>query len=81
MASDLDVLADMGFEKQRAELAVSKSGGLQGALEWLEKNQDKSLQEITATETEAETDPNVRLSILNKLFPTLTAHCRPRRQI
>ena len=25
--SDLDVLLDMGFEKERAELAVKKSGG------------------------------------------------------
>ncbi|KAF3491906.1 uncharacterized protein GIQ15_01423 [Arthroderma uncinatum] len=46
MPSDLEVLADMGFDPERAKLAVSKSGGLQGALEWLEANQDKSLEEI-----------------------------------
>ncbi|MCJ1298932.1 hypothetical protein MMC08_001723 [Hypocenomyce scalaris] len=45
-SSDLDVLLDMGFEKDRAELAVKKSGGLQGALEWLEQNQDKPLDDI-----------------------------------
>ncbi|KAL2757967.1 hypothetical protein ACRALDRAFT_2040281 [Sodiomyces alcalophilus JCM 7366] len=46
--SDLDLLLDMGFERARAELAVKKSGGLQGALEWLEANQDKPLEELTA---------------------------------
>ncbi|KAF7618346.1 DNA recombination/repair protein Rad52 [Aspergillus oryzae] len=46
--SDLDQLIEMGFDKERAELAVTKSGGLQGALEWLEANQDKSLEEIKA---------------------------------
>ena len=56
-SSDLSVLLDMGFEKQRAELAVKKSGGLQGALEWLEANQDKSLDEITAPAAPAEDDP------------------------
>ncbi|KAL2833378.1 hypothetical protein BDW59DRAFT_138556 [Aspergillus cavernicola] len=44
--SDLDQLIEMGFDKERAELAVKKSGGLQGALEWLEQNQDKSIEEI-----------------------------------
>ncbi|KAJ4409214.1 hypothetical protein N0V85_004116 [Neurospora sp. IMI 360204] len=46
--TDLEVLIDMGFERARAELAVKKSGGLQGALNWLEENQDKSLEELQA---------------------------------
>ncbi|KAK6217190.1 UBA/TS-N domain-containing protein [Colletotrichum tabaci] len=46
--SDLDQLLDMGFEKARAELAVKKTGNLNGALEWLEANQDKPLDELTA---------------------------------
>ncbi|KAL2852814.1 hypothetical protein BJY01DRAFT_232472 [Aspergillus pseudoustus] len=46
--SDLDQLIEMGFDKERAEVAVKKSGGLQGALEWLEENQDKSIEEIKA---------------------------------
>ncbi|KAI9815066.1 MAG: hypothetical protein M1827_002909 [Pycnora praestabilis] len=59
-SSDFNVLLDMGFEKERAELAVQKSGGLQGALEWLEQNQDKSLDDIKAplTETNDEDDPS-----------------------
>ncbi|PHH88170.1 hypothetical protein CDD83_7888 [Cordyceps sp. RAO-2017] len=50
MPSDLEQLLDMGFEKARAELAVKKTGGLQGALQWLEDNQDKSLDEIQAAQ-------------------------------
>ncbi|KAK0380868.1 UBA/TS-N domain-containing protein [Colletotrichum melonis] len=53
--SDLDQLLDMGFEKARAELAVKKTGNLNGALEWLETNQDKPLEEL-ATATEAKKD-------------------------
>lgn len=50
MASDLETLLEMGFDKARAEMAVKKSGGLQGALEWLEKNQDTPLEELQAPE-------------------------------
>ncbi|KAL9112807.1 MAG: hypothetical protein Q9187_007709 [Circinaria calcarea] len=54
-SSDLDVLIDMGFDRARAELAVKKSGGLQGALEWLEQMQDKSLEEINTPTSSAKT--------------------------
>ncbi|OQE21143.1 hypothetical protein PENSTE_c012G08185 [Penicillium steckii] len=50
MASDLDQLIEMGFDQERAQLAVAKAGNLQGALEWLEQNQDKSLDEIKAAQ-------------------------------
>ncbi|KAH6604542.1 hypothetical protein Trco_006249 [Trichoderma cornu-damae] len=56
MGSDLDILIDMGFERARAELAVKKSGGLQGALQWLEDNQDKPLEEIQAAQAAAQDD-------------------------
>jgi hypothetical protein len=46
MAGDLDTLIDMGFPPDRAALAVKATGGLQGAIDWLEKNQDKSVDEI-----------------------------------
>ncbi|KAK1756846.1 ubiquitin-related domain-containing protein [Echria macrotheca] len=51
--TDLEVLLDMGFEPARAQLAVKKTGGLQGALNWLEDNQDKSLEELQASATTA----------------------------
>ncbi|KAJ6179317.1 hypothetical protein N7519_009778 [Penicillium mononematosum] len=54
MASDLDQLIEMGFDKERAQLAVTKTGGLQGALQWLEDNQDKSLEDIKAQAQEAQ---------------------------
>ncbi|KAG5949468.1 hypothetical protein E4U53_005859 [Claviceps sorghi] len=50
MPSDLEALTEMGFDRARAEIAVKKSGGLQGALQWLEDNQDKSLDEIQTAE-------------------------------
>ncbi|TVY31824.1 Uncharacterized protein LSUB1_G007439 [Lachnellula subtilissima] len=61
-SSDLSVLKDMGFDAQRAEIAVKKTGGLQGALQWLEDNQDKTIEEITANAPSAEaeeTDPAI----------------------
>lgn len=52
MASDLETLLEMGFDKARAELAVKNSGGLQGALEWLEKKQDVPLDQLQAPDEE-----------------------------
>ncbi|RFU77222.1 uba ts-n domain containing [Trichoderma arundinaceum] len=63
MASDLDTLIEMGFERARAELAVKKSGGLQGALQWLEDNQDKSLEEIQAAQDEDEDEDETKAKI------------------
>lgn len=78
--SDLAQLLEMGFDKQRAELAVKKTRGrtylhssvyifqipvsnfhsVQDALQWLEDNQDKSLDDILATSAaDAETDPTI----------------------
>ncbi|TGJ82110.1 hypothetical protein E0Z10_g6661 [Xylaria hypoxylon] len=54
--SVLDQLLEMGFDKQRAELAVKKSDGLPDAMDWLEKNQDTDLEELLAEE---ESGPNV----------------------
>ncbi len=49
--SDLDVLLEMGFDRERAALAVKKSGGLQGALTWLEETQDTPLETLKAAGT------------------------------
>ncbi|CAK7219125.1 hypothetical protein SBRCBS47491_003740 [Sporothrix bragantina] len=51
--SDLEVLLEMGFDKERAELAVKRSGGLQGALTWLEETQDTPLEELKASSSAA----------------------------
>ncbi|KAG4029340.1 hypothetical protein MFRU_016g00940 [Monilinia fructicola] len=62
--SDLDQLIEMGFDKERAEIAVKKAGGLNGALQWLEDNQDKNIEDLRASEAAAqpesdETNPNI----------------------
>ncbi|ODM22376.1 hypothetical protein SI65_03222 [Aspergillus cristatus] len=60
-SSDLDQLIEMGFDQERAQLAVSKGGGIQGALGWLEANQDKSIEEIKATAAEQESEEGPEL--------------------
>lgn len=57
-SSDLSVLLDMGFDQERAGMAVQKSGGLQGALQWLEDNQDKPIEELRAAAPSGEHDEN-----------------------
>lgn len=52
MASDLDQLADMGFDREKAQMALSKSGNLTGAIDWLDKNQDKSVDDLKAEQAE-----------------------------
>ncbi|KAL8953536.1 MAG: hypothetical protein Q9222_000594 [Ikaeria aurantiellina] len=67
MASDLETLLEMGFEKPKAELAVKRSGGLQGALEWLEANQDQSYEDMIAKSgkpEEADDDPDAEPAAL-----------------
>ncbi|PHH64243.1 hypothetical protein CDD81_4857 [Ophiocordyceps australis] len=56
MPTDLEQLLDMGFEEARAELACKQTGGLQGALQWLENNQDKSLEDIQAAQADDNDD-------------------------
>ncbi|KAL9126291.1 MAG: hypothetical protein Q9217_004640 [Psora testacea] len=55
----------MGFDQPRAELALKKSGNMQDAIDWMEKNQEKSMEDILASEAEkAETDPNTEAAAL-----------------
>jgi hypothetical protein len=57
MASDLDMLIDMGFPRERAELAVKAAGGLQGAIDWLDKHQEQSIDNIKAEQASAAEEP------------------------
>ena len=57
MSSDLDQLVDMGFDRERAELALKASPNLQGALDWIEKHQDESLDDIKAAAADASEEP------------------------
>ncbi|CZT44951.1 related to chicken h-caldesmon, Uso1p and YKL201c [Rhynchosporium secalis] len=78
MAGDMVVLLDMGFDKERAELALKKTGSckvplflyLNPALQWLEENQDKSWEEISAKVAadaeEEETNPSIEAAPLKE---------------
>ncbi|EXJ86899.1 hypothetical protein A1O3_03853 [Capronia epimyces CBS 606.96] len=51
--SDLDQLVMMGFDKEKSQLALKKSGGLADAIDWLDTNSSKSLEELKAEEEAA----------------------------
>jgi len=47
--TDYELLVEMGFPSERAKLAVSKTKGLQDALEWLDKTQNVPIDELNDT--------------------------------
>lgn len=51
--SDLDQLTDMGFDPEKSKMALKASGGLADAIEWLDKNADKSVDDLKAEEVAA----------------------------
>ncbi|KAH6639363.1 hypothetical protein C7974DRAFT_410337 [Boeremia exigua] len=55
--SDQEQLVAMGFDPERSALALKASGNLQGALDWIEKNQDRPLDEIKAEQASAAEEP------------------------
>ena len=54
MSTDLSNLVDMGFDKEKAELALKKSGNLTSAIDWLDKNANKSLSDLQAEDAAAD---------------------------
>ena len=52
MATDLDQLVDMGFDREKSEIALKKGGNLPSAIDWLDKNADKSIEDIKEEEKE-----------------------------
>lgn len=56
MATDLDQLVEFGFSQDKAKLALKKTGGLQPALDWLEKNADKSYDALVEEDKAASAD-------------------------
>ncbi|PNS14145.1 hypothetical protein CAC42_6658 [Sphaceloma murrayae] len=57
--SDIDTLKEMGFEQEKAALALKKGGNLQGAIDWLERNQDKSMEDLLEEADEEPDAPNI----------------------
>ncbi|KAG9199619.1 hypothetical protein G6514_008279 [Epicoccum nigrum] len=55
--SDQEQLVAMGFDPERVALALKASGNLQGALDWIEKHQDRPLDEIKAEQASAAEEP------------------------
>jgi len=54
--SDLDQLLSMGFDEERSKIAVKKTGGLQGAIDWLDENSEKTIEQIKEEE-DAKAEP------------------------
>lgn len=46
--TDFDSLVEMGFDARRVKLALAKTGGLQDAITWLDKNSETSIDELEA---------------------------------
>jgi hypothetical protein len=57
MPSDLETLVEFGFEKERAEIAIKQTGGLQPAIDWLDKNQEKSTEDLKQEQASASEEP------------------------
>jgi hypothetical protein len=55
--SDLSNLIDMGFDKEKSELALKKSGNLTSAIDWLDKNADKSVEDLKAEAADDDDNP------------------------
>lgn len=55
--ADLQNLVDMGFDHDKAGLAIKHGGNLQGALDWLDRNADKSAEQLEREGQEASEDP------------------------
>ena len=68
MAGDLDNLVDMGFDKEKATIALKKGGNLTGAIDWLDKNGDKSIEDLKEDEDDTnmpEPDPQAKSMVCN----------------
>ena len=58
MATDLEQLIEFGFDADKSKLALKKAGNLTQALDWLEKNADKSYDALVEEDKAAAQDPD-----------------------
>lgn len=54
--SDLNTLIEMGFDPEYAKLAAAKTGSLQDAIDWLDQNSSKPLDELKGETSTAAAD-------------------------
>lgn len=67
MASDLNQLVDMGFDKEKSQLALKASSNLTSAIDWLDKNADKSVEDLneeTAAKAGDDSDARQAMSMV-----------------
>ncbi|KAJ4365297.1 hypothetical protein N0V83_008916 [Neocucurbitaria cava] len=55
MSGDVETLKAMGFPEHRVDLAWKATGNIQDAIDWIEKNQDKSDEELQQDQAGAST--------------------------
>lgn len=75
MATDLEQLVEFGFDENKAKLALQKAGGLQQALDWLDKNGGKSFEELTAEDAAALEDEPPALEMGEKAQSLVCNDC------
>lgn len=57
---DLTMLKEMGFDEEKSAIALKKGGNLQGAIDWLDRNQEKSIEELKEDEDEEDGAPKIQ---------------------
>lgn len=62
---DLDSLVDMGFDCEKAQIALKKGGNLTGAIDWLDKNSDKTIDELKQNAVDDAEDEETAQAQLN----------------
>jgi len=53
-SSDLQQLIEFGFDEEKAKLAIKKTSGLQPALDWLDTNADKTVEQLNEEDSSIE---------------------------
>ncbi|KIW12649.1 hypothetical protein PV08_09927 [Exophiala spinifera] len=53
-SSDLDQLVMMGFDKEKSQMAIKATGSLADAIDWLDQNSSKSIEELRSEKEAAD---------------------------
>lgn len=80
MATDLDQLVDMGFDREKSQIGLKKGGNLPGAIDWLDKNAEKSIEELKEEEAENAAMPEPEASAKSMICNTCQKKFRGMKQ-